>query len=378
MVFSHTSSILFRNTRFPYHIFISFVALTLILLLCTSNVYSAQATLSWNKNRERDLAGYKVYYGNSSRTYSQAYGNGDDAGDQTSYTVSNLVEGEIYFFAATAYDFSGNESGYSNEVSYDVPITSLSGDTTPPAITSVSANSSEQVVVVFSEPVEEASATNVRNYDINNRIKDYGASLGSDQKTVTLTTSSHIEGTYTLTVKNIEDLASSPNVIAVDTTVSYNYVNQLQVTNLNVASGKAYQIVVDGLQNGALVYIDRSYTYSTIPTSLQGTTYIKTANNDKASNDGASFITFEVNQDVTVYVAHDDLITTKPSWLSSFTDTGDNLVTTAATMSIFASNYLAGTITLGGNNEGTGYNMYTVVIVGQGYYVKKRGKPSRR
>jgi fibronectin type 3 domain-containing protein len=345
------------------------------LLLCTSNVYSAQATLSWNPNSERDLAGYKVYYGNSSRTYHTNI----DVHKVTTYTITDLSEGEIYYFAATAYDKRKNESGYSNEVSYDVPITSLPGDTTPPTVTSVSANSSEQVVVVFSEPVEEASATNVRNYGINNRIKVYGASLGSDQKTVTLTTSSHIEGTYTLTVDDIEDLASSPNVIAVDTSVSYNYVNQLQVTNLNVASGKAYQIVVDGLQNGALVYIDRTYAYSTIPTSLQGATYIKTANDDKASS-SASFLTFEVNQDVTVYVAHDDRITTKPSWLVSFTDTGDNLVTTYGTsyttLSIFASDYLAGTITLGGN-EGGGYSMYTVVIVGNGDYAKKRGKPSR-
>ena len=134
------------------------------------------------------------------------------------------------------------------------------------------------------------------------------------------------------------------------------------ISNLTVASGRTYEIIYNGVQNGALVYIDRTYTYSTIPTSLQGTTYIKTANDDKASS-SASFLTFEVNQDVTVYVAHDDRITTKPSWLASFTDTGDNLVTTDTTLSVFASNYLAGTITLGGN-EG-GYSMYTVVIVGQ-------------
>ncbi len=142
MFFPHTSSILlFRNTRSCYHVFISLVALTLILFLCTSNVYSAQATLSWNPNSESNLAGYKVYYGNSSGSYSSSI----DVRNQTSYTISNLVEGEIYFFAATAYDFSGNESGYSNEVSYDVPITSVP-DTTPPVITSVSIGSAEQVV----------------------------------------------------------------------------------------------------------------------------------------------------------------------------------------------------------------------------------------
>ncbi len=122
MFFPHTSSILlFRNTRSCYHVFISLVAITLILFLCMSNVYSAQATLSWNPNSESDLAGYKVYYGNSSGSYSFNV----DVGNQTSYTISNLVEGKIYFFAATAYDFSGNESGYSNEVSYDVLITKI-------------------------------------------------------------------------------------------------------------------------------------------------------------------------------------------------------------------------------------------------------------
>ncbi len=108
----------FRKTRFScFHAFAFIFLLTLIFSFYTSNVYSAQATLSWNPNSESELAGYKVYYGNSSRSYSF----NDDVGNQTSYTIANLVEGEIYFFAVTAYDFSGNESGYSNEVSYAIP-----------------------------------------------------------------------------------------------------------------------------------------------------------------------------------------------------------------------------------------------------------------
>ena len=147
-----------------------------------------------------------------------------------------------------------------------------------------------------------------------------------------------------------------------DVTVIVNDVS-LVISNLTVASGKAYQIVIDGLQKGARAYIDRKYKYSTVPALLQGSTYIKTANSDKKSK-AASFLTFEVTHDVTVYVAHDDRITTKPSWLLSFTDTGDNLVTTDTTLSLFASNYLAGTVTLG-SNEGGRRSMYTVVIVGQ-------------
>ena len=88
----------------------------LMLFICTT-VYSAQATLSWNPNSESDLAGYKIYYGNASRTYTTDI----DVGNVTSYTIYELIEGDTYFFAATAYDFSGNESSYSNEVSYVVP-----------------------------------------------------------------------------------------------------------------------------------------------------------------------------------------------------------------------------------------------------------------
>jgi hypothetical protein len=146
--------------------------------------------------------------------------------------------------------------------------------------------------------------------------------------------------------------------------VGYTFSNQLQITNLKVASGKAYRIVVDGLQNGARAYVDRKHKYSTVPASLQGSTYIKTANSDNKSK-AASFLTFDVNQDVTVYVAHDDRITTKPSWLASFTGTGDEIVISGNTFSIFASYYSAGTITLGDNQGGRKTGMYTVVIVGQ-------------
>lgn len=93
------------------------ILFTLLFLLFTTPLFAAQVTLSWNPNKESDLAGYKVYYGNPSRSYSTTV----DVGNVTSYIVTGLIEGDTYFFAATAYDLTGNESGYSNEVSYDVP-----------------------------------------------------------------------------------------------------------------------------------------------------------------------------------------------------------------------------------------------------------------
>jgi hypothetical protein len=72
--------------------------------------------LTWTANRESDLAGYKVYVGTASGTYSFP-GSAFVIGKVTSYTVSNLPMGQTYFFAISAYDSAGNESLLSAEVS---------------------------------------------------------------------------------------------------------------------------------------------------------------------------------------------------------------------------------------------------------------------
>ncbi len=74
--------------------------------------------MAWNLSNESDLAGYKIYYGNSSRNYDTNI----DVGYQTSYTISGLVDGNAYYFAVTTYDIYGNESGYSAEAFYNAPV----------------------------------------------------------------------------------------------------------------------------------------------------------------------------------------------------------------------------------------------------------------
>lgn len=59
-----------------------------------------------------DLAGYRVYYGESSRDYSESVELRDTGA--TSHTL-NLATGS-YYFAMTAFDTEGHESSYSNEV----------------------------------------------------------------------------------------------------------------------------------------------------------------------------------------------------------------------------------------------------------------------
>jgi chitinase len=76
--------------------------------------FAGQVTIGWKANTEPDLAGYKIYYGNFSKTYTlNKEINGKAA---TSCTISDLIEGQTYYFAATAYNTSGLESNYSEEV----------------------------------------------------------------------------------------------------------------------------------------------------------------------------------------------------------------------------------------------------------------------
>jgi hypothetical protein len=99
------------------HLFVSCSALlvvsALLLFFHPFKVYSAQMTLAWDPNTEPDLGGYKVYYGTSSGTYGVPL----NVGNVTDYTLTGLTERGGYYIAVTAYDKSGNESVYSNEVS---------------------------------------------------------------------------------------------------------------------------------------------------------------------------------------------------------------------------------------------------------------------
>lgn len=74
---------------------------------------AAQVSLAWDPNTEPDLAGYKVYFGTVSRAQTESI----DVGKVTAYALMGLPEETTYFFAATAYDRYGRESGFSNEVS---------------------------------------------------------------------------------------------------------------------------------------------------------------------------------------------------------------------------------------------------------------------
>ena len=86
------------------------------MLTMLGSARGAAVTFGWTANTD-PVAGYKIHYGPASRAYNQIF----DARNATSGTVSNLLAGNRYYFALTAYNSQGLESDYSAELTYFVP-----------------------------------------------------------------------------------------------------------------------------------------------------------------------------------------------------------------------------------------------------------------
>lgn len=113
-----------------------------------------------------------------------------------------------------------NAYGFTNSASALLTVTP---DTTPPTLSTVGNLGEKQVVfVAFSEPVSAASATNPANYSLSGGASVTRVAFGPDNRTLILTTTELNESTsYTLTVNNVTDLASTPNPIAPNTQRSF-------------------------------------------------------------------------------------------------------------------------------------------------------------
>lgn len=79
--------------------------------------YTFSCTLAWDKNPEPDVMGYKLFYrANGSINSTGLYDAVIDVKNVTQYTVSGLEFNTLYCFTVKAYDLSGAESPFSEEV----------------------------------------------------------------------------------------------------------------------------------------------------------------------------------------------------------------------------------------------------------------------
>jgi len=148
------------NTK-RYKFILAAIIFIVVAFINTEQLIAGTATLSWTAPTTNadgtlltNLAGYKVYYGTSSGSYSQII----DVGNLNAYQVTNLTDGNTYYFAVKAYNTSFNESTFSSEVSKTMAIT----DITPPQISGVNSTSINSSSAVVNWTTNEASDTQVQ------------------------------------------------------------------------------------------------------------------------------------------------------------------------------------------------------------------------
>ena len=101
--------------------------LLLLSLFIPIALLADNVSLIWDPSPDENVAGYRIYYGVASRTYTNVV----DVGYVTNTIITNLTINVTYYFAATAYNILGMESDYSDEATYSsqypVPPTGLIG-----------------------------------------------------------------------------------------------------------------------------------------------------------------------------------------------------------------------------------------------------------
>lgn len=117
------NSTIFRKHARGFLIALAFVA---TIFLTSASALAENISLAWDPSPSPNIVSYRLYYGTSSRAYTSVI----DAGPTTSATVSNLVAGTTYYFAATAVDGFGLESDFSAEFTYTPSLVT----TNPPKI----------------------------------------------------------------------------------------------------------------------------------------------------------------------------------------------------------------------------------------------------
>jgi hypothetical protein len=128
-VFMFVKAILFPSTKRSFslpkpaalfHISI-FIFIAILLGLFSTNANAAQVKVILDPSPDSRAIGHKLYYCQSSNMSKTNFTEKIDLGTKTYYVTPQLQKGATYYFAATAYDKYGNESVFSEVISYKVP-----------------------------------------------------------------------------------------------------------------------------------------------------------------------------------------------------------------------------------------------------------------
>lgn len=203
--------------------------------------------------------------------------------------------------------------------------------------------------------------------------------FATDLACVPLGTGENCVGTTVVTPTNTEQPSStpSPTVLPTPTNIPTNTpvptstpaptpISGTNISNLvvNDTANAVDWSVQQNIQIGNQQFGDRAYTLTSVPAQIAGSEWIRTAADSKAYTT-SPIASFTVSSNATVYIAHTDKITTKPAWLSEWSNTGMKLVNSESTpnnFTLYSKEFAAGSSVALPSNGSTVEVMYTVIV----------------
>ena len=223
---------------------------------------TASVKLTWNPSISTNVVSYNVYYGTASGVYGSSISVAGAA--STNATVTGLVQGTTYYFAATAVDALGNQSPYSNETSYSVPTAPTPN--APPTlnvINNVAINENAGLQTVNLSGISSGAANESQTLTVTASSSNPGlipnptVNYTSPNATGTLSfaPAANRSGAATVTV-TVNDNGASNNIVTRSFTVTVNPVNQPPTLNplSNVAVNEnagSQTVNLSGISSGA-------------------------------------------------------------------------------------------------------------------------------
>jgi VCBS repeat-containing protein len=292
--------------------------------------HAAQADISWLPNSETNLAGYEIHYGTTSQNYTTVIDVGlpEPVDGRIHAAVDDLAEGNTYFFAAKAYDSNGDESDYSQEISYTV---TSSEPSPPPVANDLVVNTTEDTPVTDQLSVNNSGGLPLQYTVISSpfhgilTVKDATGSF-------TFTPTPDFNGTdsFTFTAANDNgesNIATVKVVIAPANNTPVAYPANFTTQEDTVVSGQlaandpdgdtfTYTMVTSPAQGTASMSPSGSFTYAPAANS-SGTDSFSYTVNDGFLNSAPAIVTITVNPVNDAPVAENSVITVEADTATS-------------------------------------------------------------